>query len=194
MREVKRMTIFIIVFILCVLAAVDIILNNLVTILLVIAFAVILLIVLYNCLSKWPMATVIASVIVLIVIFGGLKVKISSDIDNNPVKIYKVINPCVYYDLEQNEHKILRDSVIAKMTSTNKKMTENRDNISFVGYKEYIYTYTDGSVTKSTVSKAAEGLAGYVKAMNRWGGAEFVKEITYKEFRDTNWWEVADVN
>lgn len=164
-------------------------------ILLIIAVIAICLIML----GKYPGVTLIClSVLVVVLIFAGIGASITKESEENsvPVTISKATATCTVYDIDRNVVEIPIGSIIARYTDENDRKSEHIGKISSHEFARHCYWYYNGEVNHFFVSSlreyTSETLAEYIgNKKNDWNVIE-IAEIPYKEFSNSQWWQLAE--
>lgn len=167
--------------VLCVIASIYGIIQNIGSIILI-SIAVIVLILL---LGKWPIKTFIGLVSILLLSVVYFSVSSTIEANNTPVLIYKATNTCSFYDEQGTLVQIPSGAIVAKYRHPKQESKEKQYN----GNSHVCNWYYDGEVFSSTTSVIHEGsLAEKMNVEKNIWSLEEIREITYKEFRNGNWW------
>lgn len=173
--------VFLIGMLIFLIAGGKLILDNIFIILLVLAAVVIFLVLL----SKWPEATLVCMVITALALIIGFSVSEKKQENNIPVTIYVATDDCLVYDKNENIITIPKGAVIARYKDESERQPEGTNVFGFVNY---CYWYYQGQTNWFYVSNSHETSFSNLP-LSQWR-VEKIKEITYKEFQNGNWYNL----
>lgn len=149
---------------------------------LLIILAIALIIGLLFLFVRWPKQTFVILLILLAVTLIATYSMKANERNNITVRIYKAIGECQVYDIDHNPVTIPAGAMIARYTDESERQSEIVGGRSYAGFTYVCCWYYQGKEYTFHESWAMN-----MENASCWD-TQKVKEITYKEFENSNWW------
>lgn len=135
--------------------------------------------------ARWPVKTLVAIAIFILMTVAGFNILSTSKINNTPVAIYQATDTCVIYNEMHELVQIPAGAIVARYKDPERESKE----VSVIGKSDMCFWF-DGELNSTTVS-INHAMDYWIEELdyepNVWNLLE-IKEITYKEFQKSNWW------